>query len=55
MRSTIKKIFNPFEGRNKEEVWQEIRKAAKSIPREEALRRIAEAVKKEKAEKRFRK
>jgi len=38
-----KKIFNPFDGRNQEEVWDEIRRKSKPISREDALRRIKKA------------
>ena len=34
------KLFNPFEGRNKEDVWLEIRNRSQIIAREEALKRI---------------
>ncbi len=33
-------IFNPFEGRAPEEVWEEIRKNAKPTTREEAIRKM---------------
>jgi hypothetical protein len=34
------KLFNPFEGRNKKDVWLEIRNESQRISREEALKRI---------------
>lgn len=37
------KIFNPFEGRDREEVWEEIRKYATPTTREEAMRIMTEA------------
>lgn len=37
-----KKLFNPFEGRDREEVWKEIREQARPTTREEALRKIKE-------------
>lgn len=37
-----KKLFNPFEGRDREEVWKEIREQARPTTREEALRKIEE-------------
>jgi hypothetical protein len=37
-----KKIFNPFEGRDREEVWKEIREKAHPTTREEALRKMKE-------------
>lgn len=36
------KIFNPFEGRDREAVWKEIREQAKPITREEAVRKMKE-------------
>jgi hypothetical protein len=40
MEKQDKKIFNPFEGRNREQVWKEIREQALPITREEALREM---------------
>ncbi len=37
---------NPFQGRNPDEVWQELRKNAKPISREEMLNQIEEQTKK---------
>jgi len=31
---------NPFEGRNADEVWQELKKNAKPVSREEVLKRM---------------
>ena len=40
MAAKGKKIFNPFEGQDSEQVWKEIRKQARPITREEALRKL---------------
>lgn len=40
-------IFNPFEGRAPEKVWEEIRKNAKPTTREEALREMQSLKQKE--------
>jgi hypothetical protein len=43
MENKENKIFNPFEGRDREQVWKEIRENARPITREEAFRRMKEA------------
>jgi hypothetical protein len=45
-------LHNPFEGRNPEEMWKELKKDAKHISREELMRRLqteADPSKKEKS------
>ena len=42
MNKPYKKIFNPFEGRSREEVWKEIRANATPTTREEAFRKMKE-------------
>lgn len=37
-----KKIFNPFEGKNRDKVWEEIRTEKHSLTPEEAMRRMKE-------------
>ena len=37
------KLFNPFEGRNKEDVWLEIRNRSQRIARDQALKRIRDS------------
>ncbi len=37
------KLFNPFEGRNKEDVWLEIRNRSQRITRDQALKRIRDS------------
>lgn len=44
-----KRIFNPFDGRNPDEVWAEVRKnKGPRVTREEAMRTMEELRKKEK-------
>ncbi len=42
MKKLEKKIFNPFEGRDREQVWNEVRENARPATREEALRKMKE-------------
>ncbi len=42
MEKFDKKIFNPFEGKDRGEVWHEVRKNAQRATREEALRKMKE-------------
>ena len=42
MEKPEKKIFNPFEGKDREEVWKEVREKAQPTTREEALRKMKE-------------
>ena len=39
-QSAKSKYFNPFEGRDSEEVWQEIRKKGTSLTRNEMIEQI---------------
>ena len=34
-------VFNPFEGKNPNEVWEEIRKKSKPTTREQAMKELA--------------
>jgi hypothetical protein len=51
MENKDKIVFNPFHGRDRDQVWKEIRENAKPTTREEAFRKmkeISEAQKKNK-------
>jgi hypothetical protein len=43
MKNPKKKIFNPFEGRDREQVWKEIREKAQPVSKDEAIRKMKEA------------
>lgn len=42
MEKLEKKIFNPFEGKEREQVWNEVRENARPSTREEAFRKMKE-------------
>jgi hypothetical protein len=42
MEKPEKKMFNPFEGTDREQVWNEVRKNGKPTAREEALLKMKE-------------
>ena len=42
MKNPEKKIFNPSEGRDREQVWSEIREKAQHVAKEEAMRTMKE-------------
>ena len=44
---TTNKLFNPFEGRDREEVWQEIRENSTPISREEMIKQLRAITEKE--------
>jgi len=44
--NTQKTVFNPFEGRDPNEVWEEIRKNSKPTTRIKALKEISSIIKK---------
>lgn len=48
MKKEPKKIFNPFEGRDRDQVWKEIREHGIPTTREEAFRQMRELAKRKK-------